>query len=283
MNLPEYMPKLHSEMMSILESFDSFCKKNDLEYFLAAGTALGARRHSGFIPWDDDLDVAMTMDSYRRFLDLIAKNGRNLISNCHVDVPGDKNYAPMFVKVCLDNTVFETDETANAGYAQGIFLDVLPISYLARDSRIRKKQIRNAVIWQSISYIYHSKTINVPHGGFLGFAEKLGCRVFHYFFNAVFDESSILRHFEKSYIDEDLSQELIFLHSAYMKPIPEKLVFPLGTTIFESGDFPIPGRIDDFLAYVYGDWKKLPSPNQIHIHAPNRIVFSDRTTWGNMS
>ena len=279
MNLPEYMPKLHSEMMTILERFDSFCKKNDLEYFLAAGTALGARRHSGFIPWDDDLDVAMTMDSYRKFLDLVLKDGRDVISGCHVDMPGDENYAPMFVKVCKNNTAFETDETVNAGYAQGIFLDVLPISFLARDNRIRKKQIRNAVMWQSISYIYHSKTVNVPQDGFIGFLEKIACWMLHYLFRAVLNESFIRKHFEKSYIDEDLSQELIFLHSAYMKSIPAELIFPLSSSTFEVGVFPVPGRIEDFLTYIYGDWKKLPRLDQIHIHCPKQIIFSDGTEW----
>ena len=66
-------------LAGMLEDFDAVCKKNNINYMLFSGTALGAVRHHGFIPWDDDVDVAMTRDEYEHFLNvrqriLITKN-----------------------------------------------------------------------------------------------------------------------------------------------------------------------------------------------------------------
>lgn len=71
----------------------------------------------------------------------------------------------MFAKVYKDNTKFYTEETIEAGCDQGIFVDIFPYDQLAEDSAQKKKQIRNARIWQSILYLYYTRTIVVPHKG----------------------------------------------------------------------------------------------------------------------
>ena len=60
--------------LSILIAFADFCKKNNLRYFLYCGTLIGAVRHKGFIPWDDDIDVAMPRNDYERFKELTMNN-----------------------------------------------------------------------------------------------------------------------------------------------------------------------------------------------------------------
>ena len=66
--------KLHEVLVEILDYFVSVCEKNNLQYFLVYGTALGAYRHKGFIPWDDDLDVAMPREDYQRLLSILENN-----------------------------------------------------------------------------------------------------------------------------------------------------------------------------------------------------------------
>ena len=85
----------------------------------------------------------------------------------------------MFAKVYKDNTKFYTEETIEAGCDQGIFVDIFPYDQLAEDSAQKKKQIRNARIWQSILYPYYTRTIVVPHKGLLGTAERNACKIAH--------------------------------------------------------------------------------------------------------
>jgi lipopolysaccharide cholinephosphotransferase len=79
--------KLQLVILSIAKDIDELCKRNNIEYHLIAGSAIGAVRHKGFIPWDDDLDIEMTDDNYRRFLQV-----------CHTQLDKDKYYVQEGVK-----------------------------------------------------------------------------------------------------------------------------------------------------------------------------------------
>ena len=70
---PEILDKLHSVHLQILRDFIQVCKKYNLNYFVVYGTAIGAVRHSGFIPWDDDVDVAMLREDYEKFIKVFSK------------------------------------------------------------------------------------------------------------------------------------------------------------------------------------------------------------------
>lgn len=69
----DYLRNLHSTMIEILDEFDRICNKHNLTYFLIGGTLLGAVRHKGFIPWDDDMDLAMPREDYEKFINVYYK------------------------------------------------------------------------------------------------------------------------------------------------------------------------------------------------------------------
>ena len=114
---------LHSIQLDMLERFDRFCSENNLCYFLDSGTALGAVRHSGFIPWDDDVDVAMPREDYDR---LLALGSAALPENLFLQTyETDPYYMYPFGKIRLGNTFFPDKYCDRLKY-QGIYIDIFP-------------------------------------------------------------------------------------------------------------------------------------------------------------
>ncbi len=178
----ETLRKLQLVELEVLLAIDAVCKDYGITYFLDSGTALGAKRHGGFIPWDDDIDIGMPRKDYDRFLEVApaALGDGFMVAN----PASDDRLAGLFAKVWKNGTKFFTDETLDAGIDQGVFVDVFPYDRVASDADARTAQLRSCLKWQSLSYLYHSKAINVPHKGLLGSMEKGACRIAHAFLKA---------------------------------------------------------------------------------------------------
>ena len=105
---------LWDKLLDLYERFDAFCKEQKLRYYVTGGTLLGAVRHNGFIPWDDDLDVVMPRPDYVRYLSLGAE-----VSGTHLVKPGDEGWSHLFAKVV---------DTA----CPSAWIDVIPIDGMPR-------------------------------------------------------------------------------------------------------------------------------------------------------
>lgn len=154
MNDSEALSHLQAAELIILDAIASLCAKFDINWWLDGGTCLGAMRHNGFIPWDDDIDIGMMRSDYERFCELAPKElqpGFSLHNSQNTDC-----YAAMFSKVYMDGTRFENQEGRDAGSAMGIFVDVFPYDYLYVDANLRSRQIKTASSAQRLSYLYHS-------------------------------------------------------------------------------------------------------------------------------
>ena len=111
--------------LDILLEIDSFCKKNNLRYFLAYGTLIGAIRHKGFIPWDDDIDIGMMRKDYDLFIKYASEE---LDSKYYLDCyETNKNCYLPFAKVRKNNTIFDEEENHHLNNHKGIYVDVIPI------------------------------------------------------------------------------------------------------------------------------------------------------------
>lgn len=278
MDRDEALKKLQATELEILLMLRDFCAEHDIAWFLDGGTLLGALRHDGFIPWDDDVDVGMLRKDYDRFVAL-AKKGLPDGFSYH-DASNTPGYAAMFGKVYKDGTRFCTDETREAGCEQGVFVDVFPYDSLASDPRRRKKQLANARLWQSAAYLYHAKTIVVPHRGLLGSLEKAGCRVAHHIVRTVSSPEAIAARYGKSILsDASICEETLTLAWPNMTPLPASSIVPTATVGFEGHDFPAPGQTTRYLEAMYGDWQTLPAPEDRRTHLPKLLDFGDGTTW----
>jgi lipopolysaccharide cholinephosphotransferase len=109
-------------MVEILDVFDAICRKHNINYWLVWGTLLGARRHRGFIPWDDDVDVAVLQSDFKKLLSVLEKE---LPENLKLQARGtDKNYWYFFAKIRDTNSRYYDRMRFNY---QGIFIDIFPI------------------------------------------------------------------------------------------------------------------------------------------------------------
>lgn len=147
---------LQSKILEILVYFDNFCKKNNIIYYLMGGSALGAIRHKGFIPWDDDCDVFMTYDNYVKLIDLM----RNKCDErFYFQVENCKEFPYYFCKLKMNNTTFFEDYRYKEGRHYGIFIDIMCLNYVSNNLFNRKMQYYAAGLLKSKAlYLNEYKT-----------------------------------------------------------------------------------------------------------------------------
>lgn len=118
--------ELQSAILKIGKEIHRLCTENGIAYMMQGGTMLGAIRHKGFIPWDDDIDFGMTWENYKKFISLVKKNDHPWL---YFDIPSAENisYGKLFIKAYDKNTTFiEWDKNDEA---KGVFVDIFPIAY----------------------------------------------------------------------------------------------------------------------------------------------------------
>lgn len=121
----EDISELRSIQMAILDNVDRYCRDNGIGYFLSSGTLIGAIRHGGYIPWDDDIDIYIPRADYERFIRQYSDpSGRYRLAK-----PGQKEkYLYTFAKVVDTATVMVEDEVD--GFEIGVYVDVFPVDYV---------------------------------------------------------------------------------------------------------------------------------------------------------
>lgn len=269
--------RLQLTELGILRDIDRVCREYGITYFLDSGTLLGAKRHGGFIPWDDDIDLGMPRDDYERFLEVapLALGERYCVTSPRTNA----HQAALFAKVMLTGTRFETDETQEAGFEQGIFVDIFPYDAVCSNPADAKRQRQRCIMWQSVSYLYHSKHIVVPHGGALGAAERFACRVAHALVRSFVRPARISEGFDRTAMmahDDAAASHMMASSYAAVEPYPREMLLPAGIIEFEGESFSAPADAAGYLQKQYGpSWSELPPEDQRRNHAPKMLDFGD--------
>lgn len=156
--MEEKLRPLRQTMLEILKVFDKFCREHDLKYSLYAGSLLGAVRHQGFIPWDDDLDVCMERPEYERFLTLWTQSPPEgyVLQNKE----NSPEFWQSFTKIRKDHTTFLQEQREAGKYHTGIFLDVFPLD------RVPEGRMERALFqWHCMKYQLLTREFVPPKAG----------------------------------------------------------------------------------------------------------------------
>lgn len=121
----EQVKKIQIEALSNLINFFT---DNDIKYFAIAGTLLGSVRHQGFIPWDDDIDIALPREEYEKFITLFSKKYNKVEGSLYFlqNWDTDSQFAMPFSKLRVNNTIFKEKVTRNVDFHHGIYIDIFP-------------------------------------------------------------------------------------------------------------------------------------------------------------
>ncbi|MEE1057224.1 MAG: LicD family protein [Acutalibacteraceae bacterium] len=249
---------IHNILLGYLLEVDRICKKHNIKYFLAGGTLLGAIRHHGFIPWDDDADVMMLREDYEKFLSVVQKElpGNITLQTTETD---PKTHC-IFTKLRIDNTLFSTKFTSMfMDMHNGVFFDVLSHDQTANSKLGRKIHLQLTLLTRSLVFNkWHKRKIDNGHKVQSFFADILK-NIFPIKFSEWL-QFKCLRFFEKKkdakYLYDGMGRNV------YKGDFPKYYLDEVIEWDFEGHKFPVPKEYDKYLRYLYGDYEQLVLPWQ---------------------
>lgn len=261
------LKNLHNVQIEILDEIVRICNENNLEYFLVGGTLLGAVRHQGFIPWDDDLDIAMNRKDYEKFLSL-CKNELNDKYRLDCDKTNDK-YWLTFAKIRKKNTLFLENSLDGIDTGKEIFVDIFPLDDIKKPFSVLNR-VRLIFVKIVIDALFYkrgiTKDINVcRRPKMTKFFSKFSFKFLHKFQHKIVTlsnpkKSNYLVSFSGCY--------------AYKKEVFLKNDFyPTKTLKFEEKSYKVPNNYKKYLKNIYGDYMKLPPKNERVNHSALDIKF----------
>ena len=245
------LKKLQSIELSILKSVVAVCGKYQIKYFLIGGTLLGAVRHAGFIPWDDDIDIGMFRDDYEKFIKLWPQVMRpDLVLQSKET---DERVHLSFTKIRMKGTEIIEKETEHSEIFKGIFIDIFPIDNIPEKATITTEllylifQFMMAIsLYKSGYRLYRSKLLKSIcwFSSFVPFTtvNKISRKIITRYRNV---PTSHVTSYSSGY--------------GYKKQTMEKEIYGNGLFLpFEGNLFRVPTRHSDYLKTLFGDYMTLP-------------------------
>ena len=254
------LKKLHQCEQEILDEVDRICDKYNLIYYLTGGTLLGAVRHKGFIPWDDDMDIVMPREDLEKFFDVAPSElGNKYFLQSQKT---DSNWHRLYCKVRKNNTLFIEKKTKGLKHHQGIYIDIFPLDSGNRHNdlleRIKSKFVKT--VNAHFQMFYGEVPMNWKH------------KLISYIFPISFFELVRKRWMNGS------GDYFINYESRYhtLKYTFRKSVFnPPVLLEFEGKKYSVPREYKTVLSRIYGDdYMELPPEDARRTHNPVELSFN---------
>ena len=261
----EEVRELQKCQLEILREIDRVCTKHNLVYCLALGSCLGAVRHGGFIPWDDDIDIYMPIEYFEK-LEKCRKSFKTpYFLQTH---KSDPDYRLMIGRVRNSETTLIEESEINQDINHGIFVDIYPLFHCPKGKIRVKKVIFASMLYRLLLYGEPPKKRGtvMKVGSFIllkvipnKLRDKLQHLCYHYF-----RKQRFTGWLSSLYGDE-----------VTMK-FPYDWLFPACRRVFEDMQVYIPANADKYLKYTYGDYMKLPPVQERKFHHSYVCVDLDK-------
>lgn len=269
--------KLQLIELDILKAFSDICERNDLRYILCGGTILGAIRHKGFIPWDDDLDVAMPRSDYEK----LATIAQSELGDRYrfLSYKTDDTYKRNFNRIA-DTRVIVHNASNSKELLEYAWLDIFPLDGMP-NGRILQRLHFGILTFKR--FLYHAscfdELVNLNRPGrprYQQFAIKFLAKTH---FGSRMNTKKLMSKIEKGLkrYDYDNGEWIVSFFGSYMtKEIFEKRLIGKGTKYqFEDLMLLGPDLYDEFLKHFYGDYMKVPEDAHKDKHNITEIEYLD--------
>lgn len=274
----QVLRKLQLKELDIMKEFDALCQKHDIPYVFFYGSSIGAVRHGGFIPWDDDVDLLLLRKDYERF----CRVAKEEYGDTHylLTAEEDENYPLMTAHWGPKDTEFVISEFKNVPCKQTIFLDIFPLDTISDDPKARRKQALEAWFWQKLMLLRQMPHPASAYRGAKRTVFYLACGVIHFGMKLLhISPRWLYRRCKAACLryEGTQSQEVAFLTDTNPGTNvfrPQEL-FPARRIPFEGTEFPFPKENDALLTRCYGDYMQLPPEEDRRNHFPYLLDFGD--------
>lgn len=257
--IPMTLEDVHKVLYDILVDIHEFCIKNGIKYSLSGGSLLGAIRHGGIIPWDDDIDIQMSRPEYERFIHSYeSKRGYQLFSR---ELKGCEDVGIAFTRVCeMKQTYVDTGLLPWRRYQTGLWVDILPIDGAPSNEQIARKRIKKMTLLWKISKLARAR-LPIPFScakqrktRIRLFVKKIIARIIPTTFIAKYIKMCQAYDYEKSSYIANYSTMQYGIREWQPKRSMESFVLHK----FEDDDFFIMEDYNVSLSHLYDDYMKLP-------------------------
>ena len=266
------LEQLHNALLYITDEIDRICRKENIKYTLTGGSLIGAVRHKGFIPWDDDMDIAMRREDYEKFISACDKELREEFFLQTIERDIDYTYG--FAKLTLVGTTYQQEGYEGEKWQKGIFVDIFPMD------NIPKKKI-SKFLHKNINYIliklleYRDSTSWKNKRGY----KRLGGKMLN-LLSKIFTVkklTSFLQNNMKKY-DCFNTKEICNLAGFYKydKESTLKIYYDEYIEVsYSNRKYDIIKEYDNYLKNIYGDYMKMPPVTDRHTHNFSVLEFGN--------
>lgn len=272
---PEVLKRIQQEDLNILKEFVRICDKYGIEYFAVYGTNIGAVRHNGVIPWDDDVDVGMIREEYERFLKVAPKEMGNRYGIAAPEC-GDI-YCGLVTKFYKKGTRFAT-LCDHGKFHMGIYIDIFVFDYLAEEEKAQRRQVRTAELLRKIHMVknvnfYTNEMMDdkplqkVLFGGLHCLLNILP--VTNGMIRGLWKKNAVKYHGRSSMLTQ-FSSTMVMESMIYLEETRHLIEVP-----YEDMMIKVPENYDRILRSVYGNYMELPPLEERQNHYPYILEFSE--------
>lgn len=259
------MNKVQENLLEIITEIDRICRKHDIMYFLDSGTELGAVRHQGFIPWDDDADIGMLRSDYERFIKIAQEEFGDEFFLQTTDT--EPNYFLMYAKVRKNGTKFVEAATKNIKMHQGVFVDIFPFDCIPNKNAVEEFRRICKVRYELYEWGVPD-LVSMPQKN-IGFILRSIARRIKYHISRLKSRDKIINKIYREFtqynsVDDDNMLVTSFAYGSGKDYLyPANIFDEVMDVCFENHSFKILKEYDAYLRITYGDdYMELPPESE---------------------